>query len=153
MPKVIGRIAFLVFIWFFALRYYVECIGLPKFSEKITITITFWTFTLLLSCKLFGIVRNMMKDEKLGGWFDLSVAKRVLRDRKVHLLLAIIGYIILIPVIGFFTSSFLSFCLFCFLLGSRSLFKIAAQGLIITIITFAIFVMLLQLSLPKGFVY
>jgi hypothetical protein len=153
MPQVIGRVVFLVFIWLFALRYYVECIGLPKFSEKLTITITFWIFTILLSGELVRIVRRIRKGEKLGGWFDLSFVKGFLRDKKVHLLLAIIGYIVLIPLIGFFTASFLSFCLFCFLLGSRSPFKIAAQGLIITAIAFVIFVMLLQLSLPKGFLY
>ena len=150
MSQGIGRIAFLAFIWLFSLRYYLECTRLPQFSEKITLTIAFWMFTLLLSYELVHLVRTALKQGGLREGFNPKALRKFFGDKKVHLLSAVIAYIILIPITGFFVTSFFCFCGFSYLLGARSILKAAAQGIIVTGIAFVIFVIVLELPMPKG---
>jgi hypothetical protein len=150
MSQAVGRVIFLLAVWLFSLAYYLECIRLPRFSEKITIGITFWLLTLFVGLELFRQIRKVLG----GGGPALLPYREILRkgvaDRRIHLVAAVILYILFIPAVGFYVTSFLAFCAFSYLLGTRGFMKTVVPGVIILAFIFFIFTSVLKVNLPTG---
>ncbi|MFH1757450.1 MAG: hypothetical protein ABH969_05340 [Pseudomonadota bacterium] len=150
MSKSVGRMLFIAFVWFFSLRYYLECMNLSGRTEKLTIDIAFWIMTAFAAWELFGLVKNMVQDKRAQALFNRKKISNVIRDKRSHLVVAVILYIIFIPLTGFYLTSFVAFCVFSLILETRSLIKMIVPGTMIMAFVYGIFTLLLQLSLPSG---
>lgn len=150
MSKSMGRMIFVTFIWLFSLRYFLECMNLSERSEKLTISIAFWVLTVFVALDLFALVRNIIQNKSQQSLFNKKVINTMIGDKRSHLVVAVILYIVLIPLAGFYVTSFAAFCVFSFILGTRNLIKMIVSGGIIMAFIYGIFTALLQLSLPSG---
>jgi hypothetical protein len=150
MSKSMGRMIFVAFIWLFSLRYFLECMDLSQRSERLTINIAFWVLTVFVALDLFALVRNIIHNKTQQSLFNKKTINAMIGDKRGHLVVATILYIVLIPLTGFYVTSFAAFCVFSFILGTRSLIKMIVPGGIIMALIYAIFTALLQLSLPSG---
>jgi len=146
--KLWGRLIFILFIWFFALRYYWECLNLPQPSEKLTIIAAFWVLTILAAWEVGHLIKKILKEKTLLTLASTKSFSRILRDKRIWMVGAVILYVIFIPIAGFYLTSFIAFCVFSFILGSRSPVKIIVSGAVVIAIIYGIFSSLLQLSLP-----
>lgn len=147
-PKFCGRILFILLLWLFALRYYWECLNLGERSEKLTIVVAFWLLTIFATWELITLVKRILKEKKLLTFFNTASVIKFLRDKRTWLAGAVILYVIFIPLVGFYLSSFVAFCIFSLILGNRNLIKIIFSGVVVMAIIYGIFSSLLQLSLP-----
>lgn len=147
-----GRLIFLAVIWILSLAYYVECSFLPRFSEKITVALTFWIFTLLVVVEGGRQMRAYRADQKAGAVAPLNFTAW-LGDKRVQLSLAVVAYVVLIPVVGFYAVSFLSFLAFSFILGTKRWSRIVLPGVIVLGAIYVTFTVLLKLTLPAGFLF
>jgi hypothetical protein len=143
-----GR-AFLVgFIWFFGLYYYIEVRRLPDPSERMTISAVFWVFTLFTAFELFALFRA-----RIAPPLKMPAGERfrvIVKDRRAQVFVLIILYLVTIPVIGFFTASFIAFAAFSFALGTRGFWKIFLPGILVLFSIYLIFSVMLKLTLPSG---
>lgn len=143
-----GRILFIFLLWLFALRYYWECLNLGERSEKLTIVVAFWLLTIFAAWELITLVKRNLREKKLLTFFNTEYVINFLRDKRTWLAGAVIIYVIFIPLVGFYLSSFVAFCIFSLILGNRNLIKIIFSGVVIMVIIYGIFSSLLQISLP-----
>lgn len=150
MSKSLGRLIFVVFIYLFSLRYYLECMDLFERSEKLTINIAFWAMTVFAVRELFSLVRVTLKEYRKQGLFDKNIIGKTIYDKRTHLVAAVALYVILIPLTGFYITSFAAFCAFSFILGTRNPINMILPGGIIMVFIYGIFTVLLQLRLPGG---
>lgn len=151
MAKLKGRIIFILIIWFFSLKYYWECLALAGRMEKLTIDIAFWLMTVFAAWELFSLVKNILKEKTRQPLFSREAISRIIRDKRSHLVVAVILYVNLIPLTGFYLTSFVAFCCFSLIIGRgrgiRMVPIMAAGGMVMAII-YGIFSYLLQISLP-----
>lgn len=150
MSKSLGRLIFVVFIWFFSLRYYLECMNLSERSEKLTVNIAFWAMTAFAVKELFDLVRITIKEKRKQGLFNENIIGKTVCDKRTQLVAAVALYVILIPLTGFYITSFAAFCAFSFILGTRNPIKMILPGGVIMVLIYGIFTVLLQLRLPGG---
>lgn len=150
MSKSLGRAIFILIIWLFSLRYYWECLLLTKSAEKLTIFIAFWVLTALVVVEMVSLTKKIIQEKNLHLFLPQALISRALGDRKTWLIIAVILYVTFIPVVGFYLTSFLAFCIFSLILGSRDPIKIILSGIVVLASIYGIFTSLLQISLPKG---
>ncbi len=150
MLKSVGRLFFVGFIWIYALFYYIDCRSLSDVSEKMTISIVFWIFTLFVVLELINLVKLVMIEKGDNPLFEPRIIRKILYSSKTHLIILIIIYLVLIPYVGFYTSSFLAFCAFSYVLGTRGFLKVLLPGSIVLAFIYIVFSMSLKLELPKG---
>jgi len=153
VSRSLGRIIFLILVWLFSLKYYVECIRLPEFSEKITVAVAFWLLTLFVGVELFRRIREGLRSKDLKFPPYREALPRLAKDRRAQLVASVIIYIIIIPLIGFYITSFLAFCGFSYILGTRGFIRVVIPGVIILTFIFFIFTAILNLNLPEGFLF
>ncbi len=147
-PKLLGRMLFILFIWLFALRYYWECLNLGERSEKLTIVVAFWILTTFTAWEVSTLVKRILKEKNLLMSLNRTYLIKFLKDKRTWLVGAIILYVIFIPLVGFYFTSFVAFCVFSLILGSRNPIKIIFSGIVVMVLIYGIFSSLLQLSLP-----
>jgi hypothetical protein len=150
MSQAVGRIIFLLAVWLFSLAYYIECTQLPRFAEKITIGITFWLLTLFVGVELFRQIRKVLRNRGPALLPYREILRKGVADRRMHLVAAVIIYVLLLPAIGFYVTSFLAFCAFSYLLGTRGFMTNVVPGFIILAFIFFIFTSVLKVNLPTG---
>lgn len=150
MSKSLGRVILTFFVWLFSLRYYWECLYLDKGAEKLTVSIAFWVLTALALAELGSLVRKIFQDKNRWVFLNESFISKIMTDKRTWLIIAVILYIIFIPIVGFYLTSFISFCIFSIILGSRNPVKIILSGIIVLAFIYGIFTSLLQISLPTG---
>jgi len=150
MSKSVGRMIFVAFIWFFSLRYYLECKSLTGHTEKLTIAAAFWLMTVFVAWELGGLVRNILEEKRRQALLNRKTIRKVIGDKRSHLVVAVILYVIFIPLTGFYLTSFVAFCVFSLILGIRSPIKMIAPAAIVMVFIYGIFTSLLKLSLPAG---
>ncbi|MGB9845852.1 MAG: hypothetical protein ACPLF9_08855, partial [Methanothermobacter tenebrarum] len=137
--KIWGRLIFILFIWFFSLRYYWECLNLRQPSEKLTIVAAFWALTILAAWEVGHLLKKILKERNLLTLVSTKSLSKILRDKRIWLVGAVILYVIFIPIAGFYLTSFVAFCVFSFILGSRSPVKIIVSGAVVIAIIYGIF--------------
>lgn len=150
MSKAMGRMIFVAFVWFFSLRYYLECMSLSGRTERLPIDIAFWLMTVFAAWELLGLVKNIVGKKRRQALFNRKMIHNMIGDKRSHLVVAVILYIIFIPLTGFYLTSFVAFCVFSLILGTRSPIKMIVPGAIVMAFIYGIFTSLLQLSLPSG---
>lgn len=150
MPKLGGRAILTLFVWLFSLRYYWECLHLDKSAEKLTVSIAFWVLTALALVELSSLARTIFKERTRGLFSSEDLIRKIITDKRTQLIIAVIFYIIFIPIVGFYFTSFIFFCIFSIILGSRNPTKIILSGIIVMAFVYSIFTSLLQISLPAG---
>jgi hypothetical protein len=151
MSKSVGRSLLIGFIWVLALFYYLEVRGFTEPSETMTITAVFWFFTLLAAVELFRLLRSFHEGPRRGEWG--VIFHSVLRDKRSHLAVLICIYLVLIPILGFYTASFLSFAAFSYALGARELLRIFLPNVLILVFIYIVFSVLLKITLPAGLLF
>ena len=145
-----GRIVFYVFIWVYALVYYLECTVLPEFTEKITISVAFWLMTLFVIIEIV----HLLKIEKLDGGVSgvqVGLWKNLMSDKRVHLSIMVAVYLVIIPYLGFYVSSLIVYIGTSRLLGTKGIWGNLLPGLLLTTAIYFLFSFLLKLNLPRGF--
>ncbi len=148
MPKLWGRLVFILLVWLFALRYYWECLHLNQPSEKLTVVVAFWLLTIFMAWEAGTLLRKILKERQLSKFLTPHLLLKFFQDKRTWLGAAVILYVVFIPVMGFYLTSFIFFCVFSLILGSRSPAKIIVSGAVVMAIIYGIFSSLLQLSLP-----
>lgn len=147
-PKFLGRMLFILFIWLFALKYYLECLKLREQSEKVTIVVAFCLLTIFAVWEVYTLVKRILKEKNLLTFFNTAWVIKFLRDKRTWLVGAVILYVIFIPLVGFYLTSFGAFCIFSLILGNQNILKIIFSGVVVMATIYGIFSFLLQLSLP-----
>lgn len=144
-----GRILFYAFIWIYALVYYVECTHLAEFTEKITISVTFWLMTLFV---IIEIVSLLKLEKSYSGSRNLPARfwKTLMSDKRIHLSLMVVMYLTIIPYLGFYVSSGIAYVSTSKLLGTKGIWGNLLAGLLVLSVIYLFFSLLLQLNLPKG---
>lgn len=150
MSKSLGRAILTLLVWLFSLRYYWECLHLDKSAEKMTVSIAFWVLTALTLAELGSLARTICQEKNRWLFLNKGFISQIMADRRTWLIIAVIFYIIFIPLVGFYLTSFISFCIFSIILGSRNPVKIILSGIIVIAFIYGIFTSLLQISLPTG---
>jgi len=153
MSRSLGRTIFVVCIWIYSLIYYLECLDLDDVTEKMTIIAVFWIFTIFVVVELILLVRSILSDPQLKHPFTREGVINIVRDRKTHLAIIIVLYLLAISHLGFYLSSFLAFCSFRFALGTRGLLKLTVPALVVLSVIYLTFSLSLKLSLPQGFFF
>jgi hypothetical protein len=149
MTQSTGRAILVGFIWLFGLKYYLEVRRLPDPTETMTISAVFWVFTAFAGVELSRLLRSF----RTGSGEAKPFAERLrgmTRDRKTHLAVLTILYLFFIPVLGFFTTSALSFAGFSYVLGTRGVLRILIPDVLVLCAIYAIFSLALKLNLPEG---
>lgn len=150
MSRSIGRLIFVFFIWVYSLFYYLECLDLEDASENMTITAVFWGLTVFVVLELFNLITAIRSDPDLKHPFSRQALVKIIKDSKTHLVAVIIIYLLAIPSLGFYLSSFFAFCAFSFILGNRGLFKTIVPALVVLAVNYLTFSYSLKLVLPSG---
>ena len=153
MTLTFKRTLFVTAIWLFSLFYYLECRALPDISEKLSITVVFWAFTAVTIFHLIGLVRNMKVEGRVAPAIKQIFSVETIRNAKVRMIAIACACIFLIPLLGFFVTSFLTFCALSFALGNRNLLKSIVSGLILLLVVYGIFIFTLNLELPRGLLF
>lgn len=153
MALQLGRIVFTLFIWLYALIYYLEVMELEDSSEWMTVAAVFWLFTLFAIFELFFLLRTLLaeKDRKIA--INRQILVRIARDSKTQLMLLTVIYLFLVPFLGFYLASFLAFCGFSFVLGARKIIWVVLGGILVSLIIYVIFTIFLKLVLPSGILF
>ncbi len=154
MSKAFGRLIFVVLIWSWALVYFLECAEFDNSSEKITIEVAFWIFSFFVVIELFLAGKSLLACLKSEGFRtpELMVT-RLLADSKFRIVTILIIYLVLIPRVGFYASSFAAFCCFSWALGTKGVFHVVVPGAILMITIYLIFNRALNLYLPSGMLF
>ncbi|WP_366922047.1 tripartite tricarboxylate transporter TctB family protein [Metallumcola ferriviriculae] len=153
MSVQIGRLIFLAVTWIYALIYYLEVMRLPQLSEKLVIMVAFWVFSAMAITELIktvAVIRNLRETGPVVSIGGSEKAKVYLKDRRFLMLLGLAIYTYIIPVLGFFISSYIMFCYFSFILGTRKIPTMVFSGLGVVVMVYVLFAQLLKISLPKG---
>lgn len=151
MSQAVGRSLLIGFIWVLGLLYFLEVRSFTEPSETMTITAVFWSFTVLAAVELFRLIRSLREKPRHTAWG--SIFHSLLRDKRFHLALLICIYLVLIPVLGFYTASLLSFAAFSYALGSRELSRILIPNVLILVFIYIVFSVLLKIVLPSGLLF
>ena len=137
----IGMIIFCIVIWFYCIPY--RIVGdAPKFFPRLIIL-----FILIPSILLIITRRQAQKDEPIRFRNRTDLHKAIITAG------FFIGYIALIDVLGYFTSSFLAIMLFLYFFGQRSWTGLLLFPTGILFFIYFVIVRMLSFPLPKGLIY
>lgn len=147
MDKSTGRLIFVGAIWVYSLIYYLQCLGLEDMSDKVAIIVVFWIMTVFTAVEIIRQFREFLNRDKSAAKLGIMV---LVKDKKFQLIAALVIYLVLLNGLGYYTSSFLAFCAFSYILGNRGFVKTVIPGVIVLIAIHLIFVTTLKLTLPQG---
>ena len=137
----IGMIIFCIVIWFYCIPY--RIVGdAPKFFPRLIIL-----FILIPSILLIITRRQAQKGEPIRFRNRTDLHKAIITAG------FFIGYIALIDVLGYFTSSFLAIMLFLYFFGQRSWTGLLLFPTGILFFIYFVIVRMLSFPLPKGLIY
>ena len=150
MNRRIGQTVFVALMWIYGLVYYLEVRRLDDPSEKMTIMVVFWIFTLFAAQEFYFVLRRLAAGLQAGQRIAPLSLSRSLSDPRLRLMAGIIAYLAVIPWLGFYTASAAAFVVFSLVLGTRSPWRIVLTGACVLSFIYATFSYSLRLSLPKG---
>lgn len=149
MTRSSGRAILVGLIWLFGLVYYLEVRRLPDPSETMTISAVFWVFTAFAAVELYSLLRSFERGSEsrkpFGEWMQ-----KVAEERRARLAALTVLYLVLVPALGFFAASFLSFAGFSYVLGTRGVWRILLPDVVVLCAIYVIFSLVLKLTLPTG---
>lgn len=153
MEKAIGRLAFVGFMWLYSIYYFIECLGFDDTTEKMTVVTVFWLFTLFVILEVISLMKTVVANKEKPPALNIRILSKIFTDYRFHLVCSLAIYLLLIPYLGFYLSSFIAFCAFSYILGTRGGLKMVAAGVIVLAFIYVIFTVLLNIVLPQGFFF
>ncbi len=151
MSKSLGRLVFIGFIWIYSFFYYLECRELGDPSERMTIAAVFRIFTAFVIWEAVVRVRQVLEEKRNQSICpSIEIVRRFFRDEKLHLAGLIVLYLVALPYIGFYVTSFCAFCAFSFVLGTRGRIQTILPAVLVLTVIWLIFTFALKLPLPRG---
>lgn len=151
------NILLLIVLMSYAIVYFLEIIKFPYFEQRITITILFIAFSFFCVLEIIANLISLSKNKKDGKVkeekvFNISF-KKLLYDKKILLTLLLIFYAVLIPFLGFFTTSFIFLVLTLYMLGTRNYYLVFGLPIGLVLCFYYCFVVLLKVRIPTGVFY
>jgi putative tricarboxylic transport membrane protein len=158
MAQRIGNLLFISAVGLFGLIYFLDVQRLPEAEERTVVDILFWILLVLLAMEASRTLYLMVKDAKTKVHaVEIKKAKERIQDglsnKSIILMIFFIIYVMLIPKVGFFVSSFLFVMLLKYYLGSRKLWELVLIPTGLLSIVYLIFVKLLLIKLPPGILF
>lgn len=153
MAQELKNITFLIFISILILIYYLDVQTLPQPEEKNLVIFLVYGIGIFIAVEIIKSVSKGVKnkaDNKSSFFQDI---KSWIKSRQAILVLSIIIYVALIPYIGFFATSILFVIVLNFLLESRKLWELTILPVILLVFIYILFVVLLNINLPKGILF
>lgn len=154
MAHEIKNILFLIAIAVFSIFYYLDVRQLPEPEERSLVVILLIGLGILLIVETGrSIVRGIKnrKDENNTSFFQDLV--KWLKGRQSLLLISMIAYVILIPIIGFYVTSFLFIVFLNYFLESRKIWELTVLPLVLLLLIYLLFNVFLGVNLPEGFLF
>ncbi|UTR12052.1 tripartite tricarboxylate transporter TctB family protein [Evansella sp. LMS18] len=152
MLKETGNLLLLVVILGLGTAYYFDVLTLPNREEQLIVKILFYLLIILVlfefSKSLFKFAAGRKKQDRSKK--QLQDLRTLLTNKPMILSLMMIGYLVLIPLIGFFVSSFVFLLFLNFHLGNRKVKELFVIPGAVLIFTYFLFVQLLNIRLPAG---
>jgi len=130
--------------------YYLEVRNLGHFEDRILITAVFWFLLVFAVIEVIKNIKNLESDFKITKIFSNTNFIQELKSRKAIVFYSMLIYIIVIPFLGFFTTSFIVFATVVYLLGGRKIAMILIVDLGLCGGMYYLFVVLLRLRVPEG---
>ncbi len=140
-------LAFAGLYWFSAKDLPAKALDFPKALFMILIPLFLWNG--VNSVREFIRTLSDTEKEEAGKWnCTLNITKQ-----KVFVTILTLGYILLIPLIGFFICTVLYLAVLAFYLGIRRPVSLLLFSLLFTAALYGIFVQWLQIRMPAGVLF
>jgi hypothetical protein len=150
MSRKIGQAVFILSIWVYSLFYYLEVSAFDNFSEKMTIEAIFWLLSLFAALEMISVTRRFFSERQPSAMGSMASLAGLIKDPRFHLVIGIAAYLFLMPRLGFYTTSALSFVTFSVIMGTRRPIRILISCSVVLAFIYLIFSYALRLSLPAG---
>ncbi|SFE54643.1 tripartite tricarboxylate transporter TctB family protein [Alteribacillus iranensis] len=151
MAHEIKNILFLLCIGTFAVVYYLDVRTLPEPEERNLVVLLLWGLGILLVIETSrSLIRGWRKRQEEHSSFFQDMKAWVMGKQAI-LLFGIIAYVIFVPIVGFFVTSFVFIVLLNYLLESRKAWELTVIPVILLILIYVLFSMFLGVELPRGF--
>lgn len=156
MTKKLYELSIYIIVLVISTIYYIECIGFTELNEKLVIIAVFWPLLLIDIYQIIKTIKNIILDNETI--IKNINFKEIFKSKMLKILIILVFYMILIPLIGFFSASLIGYCLLATFLGSepisikRILITLSIAILFLGVAYFA-FVILLKVRLPKGILF
>ncbi|WP_018923049.1 tripartite tricarboxylate transporter TctB family protein [Salsuginibacillus kocurii] len=152
MAEKIGNLIFLIIIFAFGLYYYMDVQSLLHFEERLIVEILFWFLMILLPLEGGRIIYKMVK-ESAGNFTFKQLLHSWFMNKPALLLTGLVIYVVLIPILGFFTASLTFIVVFNILLKSTKVWEITLLPVGVLTCIYFIFVYFLNIRLPEGVLF
>ncbi len=152
MAMELKNLLFLGLVAAFGILYYFDVQTLPQAEERHLVVLVFWGLMILVGIEVIKSVVRMVKDKGREGSFSQDMITWV-KSKQAILVFAFLLYIASIPMVGFFVSSLLFILLLNYLLRSRSVWELFILPVILLAFVYIVFVQLLGVKLPSGFLF
>lgn len=152
---------FLIIAIVFIVAYYLSARTLqdqatvfPRLLLWVVVPIVLWN----MAGSYFELKRELVeeqaaKDQAITGEFDEAKGSDPKGIKKLVGLGFILGYIVIIPYLGFFTATAVYLCGFAYFLGIRNIPRLLAYVAAIDLFAWVIFVYWLEIRFPQGILY
>ncbi|GAB3797613.1 tripartite tricarboxylate transporter TctB family protein [Virgibacillus kimchii] len=153
MAANIGNYLLLIIIGAFGLYYFLDVRSLPNPQERVIVEILFWVLVVLLAIEASRTTYKLWKENKNENNKQSikSILKGWILNKPVMLFVGLSLYILLLPIIGFFVTSAIFLVTYNYLLGSKKLWELTLLPIAILISVYILFVLVLDVRLPDGF--
>ncbi|MGP4079987.1 tripartite tricarboxylate transporter TctB family protein [Pseudalkalibacillus sp. R45] len=153
MTHELKNILFLLGIGSFALFYFLDVKNLPDPQEKNLVTMLIIGLAVLLTIEASRSIykgirkKNQEKMSTFKGW------RLWIKNKQIILVFSLIGYVILVPIIGFFVTTLGFVLLMNLLLENRKWWEMTVLPFVLLLIVYTMFVWLLGVDLPQGYFF
>jgi len=145
--KHIGNVVLVLFFVGYGAFYYLEVLSqASRFEHHAMITFIFVALAILALISLVGDVRALIKNKEPMGFAWVSEKKPIV------FLVAMTLYLVFIPVLGFFLSSFIFFVSIAVWMGSRKWKEYFLVPVVMLGVVYVLFIVLLGQRITSGFI-
>lgn len=145
--------AFVGLLWIYSIYYYLECLRFEDATEKMTVITVFWLLTLFVVLEVIVVSKSLLRSSAKCIVPSRKHILAIFTDYRMYLICCIVGYLFLMPFLGFYLSSFFAFCAFSYILGTRGILKMVVPGVIMLAFIYVTFTMSLNIVLPQGIAF
>lgn len=131
-----------------------------SFKNSIYVTVMFVIFITMTVWEVLAEMRTVQREkkeavpEKEGSSEDTKEAKEPFyKNKKLILVAAMLLFVALMSIFGFFVAALVSYIFLTFLLGTRNPVQLLVIPVITLALIYVIFVMLFNIRLPQGLLF
>ena len=154
-----SRIVFLAIATVMCLYIFLDSQKL-SFKNSIYVTVMFVIFMTMTVWEVFAEMRAVQKEKKESlpvkeesSEGTKEAKEPFYKNKKLILLAAMILFILLMSIFGFFVAALITYIFLTFLLGTRNLVQLFVIPVITLALIYVIFVMLFNIRLPQGILF